>query len=231
MTYAKKIFFLAAVAGTIIFCPHQASAQLSTVTDDAFLSTNSTTEASNLNGHGASLIVAGSSAMNGTTSVGTTTSFIKFQVDSDLPPGTTAASIAKATLKLYVNSSFKVDSGAIDIFPVTSSWTESTLTAAKPAISPQAFVTAVPVAVSNTFITVDMTALVKDWLLGTANGGIDNHGIAIAANTPTSLVAFDSKESTLTSHLPELEIVLLGSRRRRAGSSHVYRWPNPNTGP
>jgi len=70
------------------------------VTDDAFASTNSTTQLANLNGQGISLLVAGSSATVGSVHVGTTKTFIKFQLQSSLPPAAAAANVAKATLKL-----------------------------------------------------------------------------------------------------------------------------------
>jgi hypothetical protein len=46
---------------------------------------------------------------------------------------------------------------------------------------------------------------------GFGNGGLDNHGIALVADTATTYVVFDSKESIVTSHEARLEIVLVGS--------------------
>jgi hypothetical protein len=57
-----KILWLAVFAAAILLLPSNASAQSATVTDDAFVSTNSTTQSVNLNGQGISLLVAGSSA-------------------------------------------------------------------------------------------------------------------------------------------------------------------------
>lgn len=108
------------------FVPDSASEQSGTVTDDAFVSTNATTELLNLSGQGISLIVGGSSATVSSISVGTTKSFIKFQLQSSLPPAVAAANVSKATLKLYL-SPLTAPSGAIDIYPVTAAWSESTL--------------------------------------------------------------------------------------------------------
>src|SRR5207245_7081615 len=103
-------------------------------------------------------------------------------------------------------------SGAIDIYPVTGDWNESTLNpSSPPAISSTAFATMVPVGKANSFLVLDLTQLVQAWLKGFANGGLDTNGIALVANTSSTYVVFDSKESIVTSHEPRLEIVLVGS--------------------
>jgi hypothetical protein len=60
--------------------PGLARAQSGTVTDDGFLSSNSTTQQFNLNDHGIALIVAGSSATVGSAQVGTPKTYITFQL-------------------------------------------------------------------------------------------------------------------------------------------------------
>jgi len=58
------------------------------------------------------------------------------------------------------------------------------------------------------FIDVDITALVQDW----ASGYLDNHGLALRAVESGAVhVVFDTKESMLTSHSPELEVALAGA--------------------
>ncbi len=206
-----KILWLAVFAAALLLLPSNASAQSATVTDDAFLSTNSTTQQVNLNGQGISLLVAGSSATVGSAHVGTTKSFIKFQLQSSLPPATASSNVAKATLKLFL-SPVTSPSGTIDIYPVTGDWNESTLNpSSPPALSSTAFATMVPAGKANSFLVLDVTQLVQAWLKGSANGGLDNNGIALVANTGTTYVVFDSKESIVTSHEPRLEIVLVGS--------------------
>ena len=210
MTQPARILWCAVLAASLFLLPMRANAQSATVTDDAFLSTSKTTQAFNLNGQGVSLVVAGSSAAVGSQQVGTTKTFIKFQLQSSLPPTVAAANVAKATLKLYL-SPLTTPSGAIDIYPVTSAWTESTLTTAPPTVSSTAFATGIAVGNANSFLVVDLTQLVKEWLNGSANGGLANDGIALEADTSTSYVVFDSKESIVTSHEPRLEIVLANS--------------------
>jgi hypothetical protein len=124
ITPSTKILWLAVFAAALLL-PSNASAQSATVTDDAFVSTNSTTQSVNLNGQGISLLVAGSSATIGSAHVGTTKSFIRFQLQSSLPPATASSNVAKATLKLFL-SPVTSPSGTIDIYPVTGDWNEST---------------------------------------------------------------------------------------------------------
>jgi N-acetylneuraminic acid mutarotase len=213
MTQHRAILWFAIFAVTVLVLPEKTTAQSATVTDDAFLSTNSTTQQFNVNGQGISLVVAGSSATVGNSNVGATKTYIKFLLTSSLPPNTAAANVAKATLKLYLSPLTK-PSGAIDIYPIpiTSAWTESTLNpSSPPALASTPFATQIPVGPANSFLVVDVTKLVQEWLNGSANGGIDNNGIALVADTSTSYVVFDSKESIVTSHEPRLEIVLANS--------------------
>jgi hypothetical protein len=51
--------------------------------------------------------------------VGTTTTFLKFQLQSSLPPTVAAANVSKATLKLFLSPATH-PTGAIDIYPITS---------------------------------------------------------------------------------------------------------------
>ena len=194
----------------LVVFPGRVWAQSGTVTDDAFLSSNATAQLLNLNGQGVSLIVAGSSATVGSLHVGATKTYLKFQLQSSLPPTTAAANVAKATLKLFLSPGTN-PSGAIDIYPVASAWTESTLTTSPPTLASTAFATGIAVGTTNKFLVVDVTQLVQQWLEGSANGGLDNDGIALLANTSTTYAVFDSKESVFTSHEPRLEIVLVNS--------------------
>jgi hypothetical protein len=211
MTRPSKIRWFTLTAAALLLLPNRAAAQSATVTDDAFLSSNSNTQQLNTNGQGISLIVAGSSATVGNSNVGATKTYIKFQMTSSLPPNTAAANVVKATLKLYLSPLTK-PSGAIDIYPINSAWTETTLNpSSPPALASTPFATQIPVGQANSFLVVDVTKLVQEWLMGSANGGLDNDGIALVADSSTTYVVFDSKESIVTSHEPRLEIVLVNS--------------------
>jgi len=68
-------------------------------------------------------------------------------------------------------------------------------------------VAAVPITVAskNNFVVIDVTQAVKDWL----NGTVVNNGLALQPNGSAVNVTFNSKESTTTSHNPQLNISLI----------------------
>ena len=129
--------------------------------------------------------------------------FIQFNL-ADIPAG---ASVQKATLQLYVN--LVIDPGTFDVYQVNSEWNQSTLTYANaPSLGESAtgnHPVAIPAA-ADQFILIDVTPLVQDWV----NGTVPNNGLALAMTTSSGGVLFDSKETTTTSHMPELQIVLSG---------------------
>src|SRR6266705_2712148 len=206
MTEPHKILCLAVFAAIPLLLPGRAWAQSGTVTDDGFLSSSSATQQVNLNGQGIALIVAGTNATVGSASVGTTKTYIKFQLLSSLPQNVAATNVAKATLKLYLSPGTN-PSGAIAIYPISSAWTEATLTTSPPNVSSTAFATGIAVGKANSFLVIDVKQLVQEWL----SGSLENDGIALVADTSTTYVVFDSKESVVTSHEPRLEIVLANS--------------------
>lgn len=229
MTLAKRVFLLVlvwVVAGLVV--GQKAAAQSGTLTDDGFVSTNSTTQLINAKGQGPALVFAGSSAAVGSTQVGTTRAYLKFQLQSSLPPSAAAANVAKATLKLFASTG-ATPSGAMDLYAITSSWSESTLSSsAQPSLASTPFATGISVGSANSFVVVDVTTLVQEWLRGAANGGLDNDGIALVAHSSSSYAAFDSKEGIVTSHEPRLEIVLMnGGPQGAAGPTG----PQGLTGP
>lgn len=219
------------LAVLLLLSPGRAAAQLGTVTDDAFVSTNSVVQALNLNGQGLNLIVAGSSTTVVGVHVGTTTSYIKFQLPTSLPASVTASNVAKATLKLYLSTGTS-PTGAIDIYQVTSSWTESTVSPSEsPTLASTPFVSDVVLGGANSFLVIDVTQLVQDWLEGAANGGLANDGIALVAHTSTTYAVFDTKENIVTSHEPHLEIVLVDSGPQGPAGSEGPAGPAGQTGP
>jgi hypothetical protein len=122
---------------------------------------------------------------------------------SVLPAGTVSTSIAKATLTLFVN---KLGAGgAINFSEATGNWAELTVSGVGSPTAGTSIKTGVTVAASNSYLAVDVTQAVKDWLSGTTN-----RGFIITPNDGTVNVAFDSKESTTTSHPATLAITLTG---------------------
>ncbi len=131
------------------------------------------------------------------------TTFIRFDLTA-VPSGYTGSSIAKATLKLYVNTITTAGSFNVDL--VNGTWTEGKIDNSNAPALGATIAASVPLTTANKldYVSIDITQAMVDWLNGTANDGI-----ALVANSP--LVAmFDSKETTTTSHPPELDIVFAG---------------------
>jgi YVTN family beta-propeller protein len=120
---------------------------------------------------------------------------------STLPP---ASAVAKAVLRLWVN---KVRTpGTIEVVPVLEPWQEDTITdATSPDLATAVGSFSVTGADVLHYLDVEVTSLVQDWTSGTlANNGLSLRGVGPG---PVHVV-FDTKESTLFSHAPELEIAL-----------------------
>ena len=132
------------------------------------------------------------------------TSYIKFSL-ATVPSSVT---VNKATLRLFVDN--VTTNGSFDVYQVTGTWNESTLTYSNAPPLGTSATGGHPVSITsasmNQFLVIDITALVQGWL----NGTITNNGLALALTTSGGAFAFDSKESQMTSHHPELEIALNG---------------------
>jgi hypothetical protein len=132
------------------------------------------------------------------------TSYIQFDLSS-IPAGYTSANIAKASLKLYVNS---VAAGSFNVDYIIGSWSEKTLTHNNAPALGNTIVSGVALATSNknSYLVIDITSALAAWL----DGVQANDGIALVANSPL-LATFDSKENTAQSHPPELDVVFNGA--------------------
>ena len=133
-------------------------------------------------------------------------SFVQFAVNSYFPAGVIGNEIAKATLKVFVNS--VKTPGNFSVYAVDSAWSETGINATN---QPTANVQLIgPIAVTTAsaqqWINIDITNHVKDWVDGISN----NNGLALVATDGVS-VFFDSKESTTSSHAPEIEIIMTGT--------------------
>jgi hypothetical protein len=126
-------------------------------------------------------------------------SLVRFDL-TDLPAGTTTATVSKATLKLYVNR--VVRPGLLLVQPASGIWVENGVSFnSRP--MPGLPLPQVTLASSNTFVTVDVTSTVRQWLSGTPNDGF-------ALSSDAGSFVFDSKENVGTSHPAELDILLSG---------------------
>jgi hypothetical protein len=185
----RRIFVFAAAAA--LFAAGQtATAGQATLTDDSYSSqAKATTTAGTL----PQLLVDSADH-----------AFLKFDL-SALPAGITAGQVSKATLTLWV---YRVTTaGSFDVAQVTGAWDENSLTwnNEPPVSAPLA--QPVAIATANSYVRVDVTGIVQNWLNGSANQGVR---LTVNSATPSASVFFDSKESTSTSHAAYIDIVLSG---------------------
>jgi len=129
-------------------------------------------------------------------------SFLHFDLGT-LPSG---VSVGQATLRLWI--SVVNDAGPIDVYPVLGPWDEATLSASgAPPLDLIRGSFDIAMSDQSRFVTVDITDLVQGWY----DGSVANFGIALLPTTSDPVrVTLDSKESTGTSHAPELEVTLTG---------------------
>jgi hypothetical protein len=136
--------------------------------------------------------------------------------------------VQKAVLRLWVFG--VVTPGTVEVVPVVAPWQEGTIAGdTSPILGTP--VASFPVASGDTlhFVDVDVTGLVSDW----ARGLQDNHGLALRAASASVNVVFDTKESIVTSHAPELEVVLAsaGPQAPRTARTATSRWLTVSTPP
>jgi hypothetical protein len=138
------------------------------------------------------------------------TALVQFDLTT-LPPGTTAAQITRATLRLYCN---RADTpGVITLQTVGGAWTELGLTyTTLPALG--AVLQTAQVGAAGTYVTLDVTSAVQAWV----SGATANFGLAIAGSGTTQ-VQFDSKENDQTGHAPELDIALASGGAGSVGAT------------
>jgi hypothetical protein len=168
------------------------------LTDDAYTSSSAATT-----NYGSAGTIAVADAIH--SSSATKKAYIKFSL-SPLPAGIEGSNVAKATLKLFVSKVTKP--GSFDVYAVTGSWSEGTITNEDaPSLATAPEVTGVPIGASSLdgFITIDLTEVVKDWI----DGVLVNEGVALVPNGSGLVAEFKSKEGTSLSHEPQLEIVLI----------------------
>lgn len=127
------------------------------------------------------------------------TALIQFDLSS-LPAGTTASQIGKATLKLYVN---RVNSsGTVTVLPITSTWSESSVTYSTIPTLGSAIAAFTPT-VAQQFAVIDVTSLVQAWVTTPSS----NFGVALTSTAGDFV--FDSKENDETSHLAHLDVTVV----------------------
>jgi collagen type VII alpha len=127
---------------------------------------------------------------------------------SQLPVGTTAGSIAKATLIVFVTKLGNTGTVNFDTVSAATPWTELGVNGNSGITAGSVVATSVSINAADDYIAVDATAAVQGWVTTPSS----NNGFMITPNTGTGVnVSFDSKESTTTSHPAVLVITLVGS--------------------
>ena len=126
------------------------------------------------------------------------TALLQFDL-STLPSGLTAGQISQATLTVFVN---RVNSGgSVSLSPVTSTWSESTVTYATiPTIGTP--INSFTAATAGQYVTLDVTLLVQSWITTPAS----NFGLALSASAANVLL--DSKENDETGHTAKLDVTI-----------------------
>ena len=143
-----------------------------------------------------------------------------------LPTGVTAANVSKATLTLFVG---KVGAaGTVNVSVANGGWSEATVNGASGQPVPGAAIASgLAISSGNTYFQVDATAAVQSWISGTA----PNNGFLVTPGGGGVNVAFDTKESTTTSHPASLEVVLVNAGPAGATGPRGSTGPTGATGP
>jgi hypothetical protein len=193
MNSRLKLSVVATLSAVFLFAPAPSRAQI-TPSQDAY--TNSAAATTNYGAAGA-LGVAN-------TAGSIQTSYIQFDL-SAVPAGFTGANIAKATLKLYVDS--VTTAGSFNLDYVNGTWAERTLNQNNIPALGGTIQASVPLSTASKskYVEINVTTALRAWL-----NGMPNNGLAIVANSPLT-ATFDSKESSTQSHPPELDVVFNGA--------------------
>jgi hypothetical protein len=118
-------------------------------------------------------------------------SYVKFSL-ANLGSGVTSSNVSKATLILYAD--FVLTSGTMDVYQVSGSWSEGTVTHNNaPALGTKLF-SALSVTKAG-FLSLGLTSTVQSWL----NGTLANNGIALV---PTSGSAISAKPKGISRASP-----------------------------
>ncbi len=179
---ACALFAITALA----LLPGVTLAQSVPLTDDSYFASGS---AANF-GAAQNLVVGGGAGYQG---------IVKFDL-STVPAG---ATVSKATLILFVKT--VTAGGNLNFSKANGAWVESTVNGTtNTTVSGGAVASGIPVSTAGTYVYVDATAAVAGWLATPSS----NNGFFIAPGDGTVNVAFDSKESTSTSHPAMLSVIL-----------------------
>src|SRR5437868_11977876 len=176
------------------------------VTDDSYVTSAQPTTN---NGNSTSLVVQ--KASNGTA-------LIRIDVSQLTGAGILPGQVSKAYLKVYATA--VTGQGTFDLYKITSSCAEGTVTYnTTPSMTSVTSGTTCPsgaqcIGAASKYFVFDITSLVQGWITAPAS----NFGLALKPNATTISATLESKESTTTSHAPEVDVVLNASLAQIPGS-------------
>jgi Kelch motif/Collagen triple helix repeat (20 copies)/Galactose oxidase, central domain len=124
---------------------------------------------------------------------------------ANLPAGLNGSNVSAASVVVYVDA--VGTAGTVDVYAVSGPWSASTITYNNVPALGSKILSTVPVSATG-FVSLNVTSAVQAWL----NGTQPNNGIALVP-TPGSLVlaSIDSIDNILTSHLAQLNLVLVSA--------------------
>lgn len=192
---ARQMAFL--TAGLLLANIPEAEAARALLTDDTFIANKANLRHQNFNSSGNIIVDNGLWQFR---------SFLRFDLRPALPPDATAGQLAKATLSLNVHA--LGSPGSIDIFAVDGDWSESTLKGNNAPPLQNNPRTDLPYATTRvektkTWMSFDVTELVRDWMDGTQ----PNYGLALLPADPRVIVMFSTREIGYNRAPAELELV------------------------
>jgi hypothetical protein len=135
--------------------------------------------------------------------------WVKFNLQ-ELPGGITSAQIAKAILRLY--PSVLTKDSAFSVAVVDGEWSEATLVDSNaPNVQPPELVgVPLPKAARRSFVDLDVTSVVQDWV---TNPG-SNHGVVLSGASTAAVIGFDTKENAAAGHYPQLDVTIVNAGPR-----------------
>lgn len=135
---------------------------------------------------------------------------LQFDIEVALPPGATAQQLSKATLSIFVCT---VNTpGMLNVLAVNGNWNETTVTGLNaPPLLPSPDTgkpyASARVQTAKTWVSFDVTELVRDWMDGTRQ----NLGLAIVAADTRTSINFTSREVGYFRIPAELELIYGGT--------------------
>ena len=133
-----------------------------------------------------------------------TNTYLQFSF-AGLPSSLNGSNVSAANLVVYVDA--VATAGTMDVYAVSGSWSASTITYTNAPPLGSKILSAVPVSTTG-FVSLNITSTVQAWL----NGTLPNNGIALVPTSGSSILAsFDSITNILTSHPPQLNLVLVSA--------------------